>query len=164
MIDTAANTNQDLLSQALEDSDRSIAAAMTILDAVNLDEVTVEELKIAVIEHRPEAYTDEGGVERTRNRSYVRHAYISTHVPNRVFNQMIAGRAQLLKDLKRRGIADKAEIQLEQAKWAINPVWWVWKLSEEDMTLERLDAILSGMQTQKLFLRFFADRTLPQKK
>lgn len=141
--------------------------------AQDLDEVAPEPVAVTLREYIERAETDADGHSVMRRRLVVRRALIETFVPMQVFNRMMADRriALLLRAgatgasasaLPTAVAADAAAADDEPADdpmldWMQRSVLRVWRLTEPDMTLDRLALGLSFQQMQGLFARFFGE-------
>jgi len=124
----------------------SIAEAKEMLDritAVNLDEVTIEEVIVPIREWET---VEENG--RKRRKATLRQARIMKYVSMRNFNRMI--KAQ--QEMRAKGTQPTGP---DTMRWMTEQVLHVWKDSEEDMTLEKLEEGVEGPWIMKLFFDFF---------
>lgn len=100
---------------------------------------------------------------------------IRTYVPMSIFLEMLRNRQTVFKQIRRRkleilrspendGSPEVKEILAEEMKeveqellygWIIDQILAVWKLTEKDMTFERLAGGLQHKQGEELFSRFF---------
>lgn len=125
--------------------------ALEMVQAVNLDEVDIEDIEVAFVEY--EEVTDKGG--RKRHKAHKRTAYISTYVPMRLLNKMLASQRKA-QTLKKRVDAGQLEVDEDPMMvWISRQVFEVWKLSEPDMTYERFEKGLDLEKVMGLFGRFF---------
>lgn len=125
--------------------------ALELVQAVNLDEATIEDIDVAFVEW--DEVEGKDGKKRLKPRTRI--ATISTYVPMMLLNKMLAGqkKAQILK--KR---MDTGELEVEEDPmmvWISRQVFAVWKLSEPDMTFERFEKGLDLEKVMGLFGRFF---------
>ncbi len=141
--------------------------------AQDLDEVAPEPVAVTLREYIERAETDADGHSVMRRRLVVRRALIETFVPMQVFNRMMADRRIAL--LLRAGATGASASALPTAvaadadaaddepaddpmlDWMQRSVLRVWRLTEPDMTLDRLALGLSFQQMQGLFARFFGE-------
>jgi hypothetical protein len=122
------------------------------LDIVNLDEVQLETIKVAIREYKDVDILDnegqpivEDGTPLKRREAYVRIAHILNFVPLPIYHQ-----AMVLKDqLESSDNGQKIEIMTDL-------VLQIWQLSEPFMTKKRLDAGIDFNVLGALFGRFFA--------
>jgi hypothetical protein len=113
------------------------------ITAVNLDEVVNDEI---VVPFREWVVVEEKG--RKRRKSEIRQARIMKFVSMKNFNRMI--KAQ--QDMRAKGTPPTGP---ETMRWMTEQVLHVWKESEEDMTLEKLEEGLEGTMIMRLFFDFF---------
>src|SRR5205823_3523359 len=85
---------------------------------------------------------------RKRRRASIRQAHIMKFVSMKNFNRMI--KAQ--QDMRAKGTPPTGP---ETMRWMTEQVLAVWKESEEDMTLEKLEEGVEGPWIMKLFYDFF---------
>jgi hypothetical protein len=123
--------------------------------AVNLDEVSPEQIEVAFVEYA-QVTSAEGQLLMRPN---VRIAKIWDFVPMYLFNRLIAAQrhAQRLKNRIEAGDVEEPE-EDPQIMWIIKQVLAVWQLTEEDMTLERLQKGLDFDRIYGLFVRFFGSQ------
>lgn len=86
---------------------------------------------------------------------------IETYVPMIVFHKMMASQERIRKfQAMQRG--DKGQMapegQQEMLAWMVEQVLAVWKLTEPDMTAEKLIEGLGFQNTMRLFACFFGDQ------
>lgn len=94
---------------------------------------------------------DEQGEEMLVPR--LRRASISSYVPMKIFHEMLAGRAQILKLKSMDG--SNTENTAEMMGWMVDVVLAVWQRTEPKMTRERFENGLQMDQVLELFNRFF---------
>ena len=127
---------------------------ISTLEAVNLDEVTREELDVAVREEE-EVEIVHKGKTYLRKEFSTRIAHILNYVPNDLYNEMVVGRTNMIKGCKNKGL-DGEQTKAELMKWFIEPVWKVWRMSEPWVdTPMQLSRMLDSVKVQALFVRFF---------
>jgi hypothetical protein len=123
--------------------------------AVNLDEVTESTVIVAIRE-----YADDPA-KPGRRTATVRHVELDAYVPMKIFNAMIAGRERVLKQnkLREQALASSGDVNEDDPNvvWMLDCVCRVWKLTEPDMTVERLAEGLDFKKVQALFYHFFGD-------
>lgn len=111
--------------------------------AVNLDEVVIDDVVVSIVERAPVQLED--GTEILKAK--VRKATISTYVPMQIFNSMMQTYSPIAQ-------AEPAE----RLRWVAEQVLAVWKLTEPQMTLDRLVNGLDFDKISALFAHFFADQ------
>ena len=124
----------------------SIDQTKEILDritAVNLDEVTTDEM---VIPFREWEIVEEDG--HKRRKSKIRQARIMKFVSMKNFNRMIKAQQEMRA-------SGQTPTGSQTMRWMTEQVLNVWKESEENMTLEKLEEGLEGPVIMKLFFDFF---------
>lgn len=114
---------------------------------VNADEHIPDEVVIKFREWETIEEPDENGTMRKRNKARVRTARISSFVPTDVFIQMMSSQ-QARKDANDKSLGT-------QIRWMQEQILMVWKLSEEDMTLPRLQKGIDALKTMELYFDFF---------
>lgn len=120
--------------------------------AVNLDEVTDESVSVTIREYAvdPETMKRKGTWRKTE---------LDAYVPMKIFNAMMAGREKALRSnkIRARAIDQGGDLNDDDPMvlWMLDCVLRVWKLTEPDMTLDRLQEGLDMKKTQALFYRFF---------
>lgn len=149
-------TPLDLLAEQNGLSLEQQEAAVRAWENVDLNEVVIDMVPVAIVEEIVEEYTDEGGVKRKRNKSYVRHTQIAARVSNDVYHAVML----TYQSMQAKFTSKKPEDQVEAMKWMRARVLEIWQLTEEDMTEKRLNRGLTIQQTAGLFKRFFAQMTL----
>lgn len=112
---------------------------------VNLDEVVIDEVPVAITIYTQVSETDPDGFDVVRTTARVRHANIRTKVPMRVFNKMLMAHDQMMKE-------SAAEKKID---WMTEQVLAVWKVTEPNMTKDELIDGLEFEQISGLFSRFF---------
>lgn len=101
---------------------------------------------------------------------------IRSYVPMSIFHQMLISRQKVMKEIRKRkleiwrspendGSPEVKEILAEEVKeveqeimygWIVEQILSVWKLTDKEMTFERLEGGLQHSQGEELFNRFFA--------
>lgn len=121
--------------------------------AVNLDEVFIDTVMVAIVEY--EEVEINGKIVK---KPYVRHAEISTFVPMALLNRMLASQKKLRKQLAKIEAGEMEEPDADlMLIWMQQQILGVWKLTEEDMTLARIENGLDFEKVQGLFARFFGE-------
>ena len=128
-------TEQSTFSQAKE--------LLDTITAVNLDEVVTDEI---IVPFREWVTVEENG--HRRRKSEIRQARIMKFVSMKNFHRMI--KAQ--QDMRAKGGQPTGP---ETMRWMTEQVLHVWKESEEDMTLEKLEEGVEGPVIIRLFFDFF---------
>lgn len=113
--------------------------------SVNLDEVIVGEVRVAINKYVEVVVKDENGDEVVVNEIKTRIANIRTKVPMRLFNRMLQAHDKVMKN-------SSAEDKLD---WMTDQVLSVWQVTEPRMTKEQLVDGLEFEQISGLFSRFF---------
>jgi len=113
------------------------------VEAINLDEIVIETIAVAIR-------------DRDKNGKHVlRVAEIESFVPMRIFNRMLATRQRVVAQ-REKFLAGKSDDEADPIiGWMVDQVLAVWKLSEDDMTRERLEEGLPFENLSALFSRFF---------
>lgn len=112
---------------------------------VNLDEVVVGEVPVAINKYVEVTSTDENGDELVTTQIRTRVAHIRTKVPMRLFNKMLEAHDGVM-----RGADSEKKID-----WMTDQVLAVWQITEPKITK---DEILDGLDFEQiggLFTRFF---------
>lgn len=138
------------------------AAFFEAAEAVNLDEVVPEPIRVPIKEYVEETVppVSEGGTPMRRRRLRVRIADIETYVPLDIYDKMLASRKTLRAQTAQ--TQDKTEQNRLALNWMVKPVLDVWQLTEPDMQEATLRTGLSLSQVQGLFGRFFGREMRPQ--
>jgi hypothetical protein len=153
-----------------EETRQSAGAFFDALEAVNLDEVTIETVRVGVRDYRLVPEVDEcgnivieNGQKKLRREFYTRIAEIQNFVPMLVLNQMMATRKKMLR-LRQEYLGSSQEDGADpMMDWMLAQVLAVWKVSEPDMTLDRLGFILPFDKASRLFTLFFGHLFLPSR-
>lgn len=148
-------------NETIEIDSALIEQGQDLLSAVNLDEVTIEIVKVKVREYRlVDALDDDGnplldekGETLKYRHPYTRTAHIQNFVPLPIYNKMIA----MQKELR----GDKLE---EQIPLMTNLVLEVWQVSEPWMTLQKLNDGIDFPVIGVLFKLFFNQSRLQKNK
>lgn len=130
-------------------------AAISALRIEEFDEVLPVPIKVSFMDFVPyEAGKDLNGKPIIRNKPVPRLAEISTYVPMKIFHGLLASQRKIAKI---RNAATKAdgEIDEETFNWMAEQVLSVWKLTEPDMTFDRLVSGLDPFKLMGLFALFF---------
>lgn len=122
--------------------------------AVNLDEVVAEPVSVAIVEYADVSEELPNGSAVTRRRRTVRTAQIDTYVPMSIFNRMMKMQRELRASTVAAGGGPDPERNFAMMTDA---VLMVWKLTEPDMTRERLEEGLTFAKIGKLFALFFGE-------
>jgi hypothetical protein len=151
-------STQDIDVKALRQQaqDEAIEKAFSTGEAVNLDEVSYEYVPVAFVEYIP--YTVEGsdGKTVTRYKPETRIAEICNRVPMYLLNRLLADEKRMKKLQKRIAAGEIEEPEEDPTmQWVTRQVLNVWRLTENDMTYERLERGLLFEQIYGLFSRFF---------
>jgi hypothetical protein len=140
----------DLKPNITQNVDDVLSDAMS----VNLSQVIPPVVDVDVMEYVPDPEDPERFVLKTRT------AHINCYVPMRIFHQMLASRQKMLESLRQEeaGVgAGEGANQSDMMAWMTEQVLQVWKLTERNMTLERLETGLTFDVIFGLFTRFFGD-------
>lgn len=123
--------------------------------AVNLDEVVAEPVSVAIVEYADVSEELPNGSAVTRRRRAVRTAQIDTYVPMSIFNRMM----KMQRELRASMVAAGGGGIDPERNFAMmtDAVLMVWKLTEPDMTRERLEEGLTFAKIGKLFALFFGE-------
>ncbi len=157
--DITANGNIELEEEARTQT----SSFFDSLEAVNLDEVTTSTVRVAFRDSRlvPQLEEEgnplvEEGKPKMRRQFYTRIAEIENYVPMSVFNKMMTTRSRALR-LRGAFLASTTEVDIPDPiiTWMSEQVLAVWKQTEEDMTLERLESGLEFRKISRLFTLFF---------
>lgn len=159
--------------------DRQIAEVLEEQLSANLEIVAPSPVKVTIYDvalpqgHIGHQHVDAGG--NLLPHFELRTAVISTFVPMSVFNSMLLSRQRAMREARKQkieilkqsdGSPDMREMLQEEAKeteqtimskWLLEQVLTVWKRTEPDMTLDRLENGLTFKQVMGLFNRFFED-------
>lgn len=134
--------------------------ALALLDTfgsgVNFDEVIPEPVQVSIMEFTPQQVGfNEHHEPVMRNTLQKRIALINTYVPMRILHRMMATQERM-----KIAQAKNPDQQDQQAiiQWISEQVLEVWKLTEPDMTYDRLTTGLVFQQIVGLFNRFFASQ------
>lgn len=124
-----------------------------------LNEVAPLPVDVQVREYVEAGATLPDGSTATRRTVVEATHTIESYVPARIFNRMVATQKKAYQ--ARQKWLDTVEPDERDASddpaliWQQQQIWNVWKLTEPDMTLERLQEGLDIVQVQGLFARFF---------
>ena len=115
------------------------------------DEVLPEPVRVSIVEFIPQKAegTDANGDETIIRVPRSRIATINTYVPMKILHRMMASQGA-------QG-AESPENQQMMISWMIDQVLEVWRLTEPNMTAEKLAEGLSYQKVFGLFGRFFGD-------
>ncbi len=126
----------------------------------NLRLLLPEVIEVTIMEEvNRRTETDEEGFEVELSDWKPRTARIKAWVPMAVFHQMLVGRKKIARlRAMVSGAAEDMEAEESEAliEWVFEQVFNVWRLTERNMTLERLQRGLNFEQALELFNRFFA--------
>lgn len=133
---------------------------MSLLQApVDFDEIVPEPVTVTWIDFQE--YKDKvGDLNVIRRKPVKRSSLINTYVPVKVLNKMMAGQDKMrkLQALRAKDPTQvNGDIQQEMVIWMADQILNVWKLSEPEMTLDKL---LEGVDLKKilgLFSLFFGN-------
>ena len=120
---------------------------------INLNEVAPEPVEVTLHEYVEDPETHRRKLVTTQHT-------IETHVPMRLFNRMIATQKRV-REARTTWLANNGKEEPEPEDdpslvWQTQQVLAIWKLTEPEMTLERLQEGLDITQVEGLFTRFFA--------
>lgn len=141
----------------IEIAPEQLEQAQELLDAVNLDEVTIEIIKVKVREYRlvdilddeDKPILDEQGNPLKGRQPYTRTARIQNFVPLPIYNKMIATQ----KELRGGNIEEQIPLMTDL-------VLEVWQVSEPFMTLQKLNDGIDFPVIGALFKIFFNQNRL----
>ena len=145
-----------------EEAQERASSFVDSLDAVNMDEITISTVKVAIRDSRfVPALDDQGnhiiedGKQKVRRQFYTRIAEIENYVPMSIFNKMMATRAKVMRQ-RQEYLANPTDEQSDPIiRWMMEQVLAVWKLTEEDMDMDRLESGLEFNKFSRLFTLFF---------
>ena len=149
---------QDIDVKALRQQaeNETIDKAFATGEAVNLDEVTYEYVPVAFVEYLSNEVEGPNGKTVTRYRPETRIAEICNRVPMYLLNRLLADEKRMKKLQKRIAAGEVEEPEEDPTmQWVTKQVLNVWRLTENDMTYERLERGLLFEQIYGLFSRFF---------
>lgn len=120
------------------------------------DDMIPEPIRVSLVEFISYE-VDVEGVIVTRRKPIIRVAEINTYVPLIILNKMMASQEKLkkLQALRAKQGDSDSELQQETMQWMTEQVTEVWKLTEPDMTVQKLAEGLDFKKILGLFNRFF---------
>lgn len=135
--------------------------ARDLLEAVNLDEVTIEVIKVKIREYKlvdaldddGEPILDDDGKPLKYRRATTRTAHIQNFVPLPIYNKMISLQQEMRSNGPEKQLPLMTELVLD-----------VWKVSEPWMTIEKLNNGIDFSAIGALFKIFFNESRLPNSK
>lgn len=161
-----SSSNHTVGGTAIQHQPNNYDVFMAQFEAAPLDEVLPEPVLVTWVEFvEEEAKEEDGspildaeGKPEIIRKPRLRKSLISTYVPMKVFHKMISSQEKLqrLKVLKAQGQVSDTERE-ETMAWVISQVSEVWRLTEPNMTDEKLEEGLSFQKIFGLFSRFFGD-------
>jgi hypothetical protein len=128
---------------------------------VTFQDVLPQPIEVVLVEYITyEAGKRADGSPIIRRKLSQRTTMIESYVPMKVFHGMMASQGKIKQFQK--ATSGKAEVNAEDQKemldWMSKQVLAVWKLTEPDMTEERLSEGLDFQKVLGLFQSFFGDR------
>ena len=145
------NFDGDLKIADIESAKEALSA-LTSVDS--FDEMLPQPVRVSLVDFQPyEAGKDLSGQPIIRNKPVIRTAEISTYVPMKIFHGLIASQEKLNR-IRKAGAEGGAPSD-EMLQWMSEQVLAVWKLTEPDMTLDRLTSGLDMFKIMGLFQHFF---------
>jgi hypothetical protein len=151
-IETVEDINPKALRE--EASQQEIDRVFEAGAAVNLDEVNIESVTVTLMEKVPEEVMINGHKVKRNKIVPVTHE-ISCYVPMYLLNRLVAEQKKMQKMRARIAEGELESQEDPMMEWVTKQVLNVWKLTEEDMTYERLSFGLDFEKTFGLFARFF---------
>ena len=123
------------------------------------DEVLPEPIRVSLIDfkNKDTGEKDEDGNPILVREPRARIAYINTYVPMKVLHRMMSSQEKLrrMQGLAKAGASEEGnQVMLT---WMTEQVLEVWRLTEPNMTAEKLSEGLSYQKIFGLFGRFFGD-------
>lgn len=126
--------------------------------STNFDEVLPEPVMVRIVEF-VEYEAELNGQKVYRRKPVQRVAEINTYVPLRVLHKMMASQEKIRRIQAARANPNQIDgaMQQEMIDWITQQVLSVWKLTEPDMTAERLQEGLDLKKIMGLFSLFFGN-------
>lgn len=127
------------------------------------DEVLPEPVRVSLVEYqeKPTGEVDEQGNPIVIRVPRVRTTLINTYVPMRVLHSMMASQEKMkrMQGLQAQAASGQLSEENQQLmlEWMIAQVLAVWKLTEPNMTADKLTEGLSYQKVFGLFGLFFGD-------
>jgi len=151
------------ITQLNGNTEVTVQQARTMLDQglqINLNEVAPEAVEVSLREYVPVTEQGADGQSRTRNKLVTTQHLIETSVPMKLFNRMVATQKRAQEQrrvwLAKTGAENQEPEDDPMLAWQLQQVFVIWRLTEPEMTLDRLEMGLDIAQVQGLFARFFA--------
>ena len=148
---THQNHNLTSLPTEQEELARKLLEAPTVFD-----DMLPEPIQVSIVTFVEEDVMV-GNVKMRRRRPTARIAEIGTYVPMLVLNKMMKSQTKIkqLQDL--RANSGDTDVQTETMQWMAEQVCEVWKLSEPEMTPQKLMEGLDFKKILGLFNIFFGN-------